>query len=281
VTIISLRYMGGGDYSVYSVNNELVFRFPKIASDDADDNYQREVALFDALRPHVAPHQIPTLLKHLPPGDHFDKPVSVYACLDGTQAAQMALNPAQKQQVAVLLGDFLSKLHAIDPAALGMESPASAPMTQQWIKQFTEIRQQVYPLLNDDEQRWFTRLYESILADADQMRPPIALTHGDFGPENVLVPDHLDYLQVVDFEDIGAGDPVGDFCIWWGEWGADFLDTMLRHYTGPVDPHFRQRIVFYYDRIPALYLNWSIRSGNPKFEQFGRALLHQRMNRRG
>ncbi len=283
LTIETLDYLGGGSASTFAVNRELIFRFPKMPAEEADERYQREVRLLKLIRARVAPHQIPTPLDRLQADDIiFQKPVYVYSFLEGTQVAKLRLNVGRQQILAALLGDFLSRLHSINLESvykLGVTRTTPADITQTWRLQYERVQKIVYPRLDEHERTWVARLYEKALADADVTLPPIVLTHGDLGAENILVPEHFNHLQVVDFEDARPFDRAVDFCLWWGERGEDFLDRMLKTYTGQPDPHFRLRLQFYFNRTPLLYLEMGVQSGNENAFQFGRDLLNQRMRR--
>lgn len=82
---------------------------------------------------------------------------------------------------------------------------------------------------------------------------------------------------MIDFEDASLYDPAVDFCIWWGDYGGEFLAEMIRHYIPDLGNHFVRRVRFHYNRIPVVYFDLGISHRNDNFIRFGRALLRDRM----
>jgi aminoglycoside phosphotransferase (APT) family kinase protein len=278
ISIHMLRYFGGGSSSTFGVNDALIFRFPKFET-DSDADFRQNRVLLETIRPRIMPHQVARPLERLPADEEiFPRPVYVYSFLEGEQIAKLHPTPQQEKALAALLGDFLSKLHGVGDVP-GVPRMTADEMRAAWFRQYEAFRQTSYPWLSAEERGWLTRMFEDFLADAGAMQPPIVLAHGDFGDENVLVPDSFQHLNVIDFEDIVFADPVGDFCLWWGERGDDFFDHMLAAYTGEIDAHFHQRMHFYFNRIPLIYFNLSLETGNEKFSAFGHDLLRERMSR--
>jgi aminoglycoside phosphotransferase (APT) family kinase protein len=192
--------------------------------------------------------------------------------------AKLAHTSQQRQTLAAHLGDFLSKLHVVKDVP-GLPRMTPADLRNSWFQLYDDFRRESYPRLSAAEQRWQMRVFEDFLVDADSMNPPITLVHGDLGDENVLVPDDFSHLNVIDFEDAAFADPVADFCLWWGEWGDDFFEAMLKVYTGEIDPFFHQRMRFYFNRIPVFYFRLSGETGSQAAFEFGLNLLRQRMSR--
>ena len=265
-----LDYLGGGSYSAFAVDQQLVVRFPKMPAEDADAIFQKEQALTGSL--DVQPHKIPKPLKRLLPDDEiFPKPVYVYSFLDGKQGTEF---PADLQ-LATQAGDFLSKLHSLTTLP-GLSQRTPMDVKQHWDEQHDYLQSQINPLLQPDEQRWLAEVFASV---EDVEPPALVVTHGDFNAENVLVPDPFNHLQVVDFEDIGLHDAAADFCLWWGDYGNKFLEVMLKAYTLPIDADFHTRMRFYYNRVPVIYFRYGIENDIPNMIRFGHDALRQRMHR--
>jgi aminoglycoside phosphotransferase (APT) family kinase protein len=73
----------------------------------------------------------------------------------------------------------------------------------------------------------------------------VATTHNDLGPEHVLVTPTGDLAGIIDWEEVGPGDPAADFA-WWLHAMPDAGQRMLPAYGGEPDRSFcdRSRIAF-------------------------------------
>ena len=281
--IHTIKYLGGGSFSCFAVNNEYVFRFPKDpnAFQEVQAHGIREAALLNAIKHRMEPHEVSRQTHALlDSSQSFHGPVFGYTFFEGVQVAQKHMHPSELPRVARLLGDFLSKLHAIELAAVypfGYEPTNAETIRQGWYQNYLANKEIVFPLLTNEEKRWMGHLYERFLDISDKVNPMIVLTHGDFGWENVLVPQSLDKLQVIDFEDVAVGSAIGDFCLWLGYFGKEFICQMLQDYYTNADEYFAEVVQFYYGRIPCFYFSWGAQSQNQAAIAFGRHLLHTTM----
>lgn len=150
------------------MNGDLVFRFPKTDPAIATRTFEFENKLVEYIRPHVTPHEIPTRLYSLSEVDaDFPGPVCGYRWFPGAQVAGLPLGQEQQQRLACLLGDFLSRLHTIDLEALyslGFERATADVIGRSWFEKYKRVRQDIIPILEPDEQRWITQLYDSFYA---------------------------------------------------------------------------------------------------------------------
>ncbi|BCL78481.1 aminoglycoside phosphotransferase family protein [Ktedonobacteria bacterium brp13] len=279
-SIEKVRYLpGGGSFSVFALNNEMVTRFPKFLTGHeefqiVEEQFQFEKLVMNAIYSLLAPHQVarPTSLLS-GPSQSFPGPVLCYELFDGTPISQLSLDHAQQRHMAALLGDFFSRLHSIDRArlaAFGFFDVEPEYLKQGWFDSFERNRQTTFQLLNDEERTWFTHLYEDFLADATAMQPRVALCHGDCTVENVMLATDHSHLQVIDWDDMQFDDPARDFCEWLGDFGEGFLHSLLDHYTLQVDPFFVQRAKFYYCRIPLLYFAMAQQYESSRFLTYAR-----------
>lgn len=281
LTVRSIRYLGGGSSSAFSINDALIAKFPKLGFEgqhygDFLELFRREKALNAVASELVLPHEIIKPLEQLPgPTSDFPGPIFLYQYFSGAEVAKGRFTPVKKNKLAALLGDFLAKLHAIETnqaVAFGLSNVSSEEIKTGWHRQYKYYRQKVFHLLKPSELQWFTALYEEFLKKTAAMKPKVVLTHGDFGPENVLVPKEFNRLQVIDFEDMALGDAATDFCVWYWHFGSRFVSRMLRNYRA-VDRDFLVRIGFYARRLPLIYFDLYEKSGNKKFLRFARELL--------
>lgn len=283
--IHGVTYLGGGSYSAFGVNGQIIYKFPKVQDDtqsfdDFQNQFEREQAILPIVAEYTKPHDILTPLDMLPPSESFRGPVFSYRMFSGEQLAKLSLQGEQRLRVARMLGDFLSKLHAIDIARFPdkyVKVVSPEELKEGWYSNYEAVKTKAFDLLTPDERAWATQHYESFLAGADRIQPQIALTHGDFGDENVLLPEEGDRLQIIDFEDVGVGAAVADFCTWLTK-GEDFVEQMLDAYTFDTDEDFMRQIKFYFGRLPFIYFSFAVDSGNKSFIDFGRQKLEKTRN---
>jgi aminoglycoside phosphotransferase (APT) family kinase protein len=279
-----IMYLGGGSSSAFSVDDRLVVKFPKLGHqhqryDHFVKQFAREQALYKSLSARVSPDEVVTPIAMIArPWLGFSGPIFTYKYLAGTQVAKMELASKQKRRLAHLLGRFLTKLHSIRKINIpGIPKITPESIRLGWNEQYETVKRDVMPLLNRTERNWMAGLYDSYLSGAGMHPPRVVFSHGDFGAENVLVPKRFDRLQVIDFENVCWGDPVGDFCVWYQSYGEKFLEDMLTSYGGRIDKHFGARVRFYAGRLPVVYFGLYKKSGNRNFLAYARRYLGQVM----
>jgi aminoglycoside phosphotransferase (APT) family kinase protein len=282
--IVDVHYLpGGGSFSVFSLNNEKVARFPKFVTGQeeasiVEEQFHFEQRVLNAIHPFLAPHQISQPLSMLTgPSESFLGPVLLYAWLEGVPINRLAIAANQRLQLSSLLGDFFSRLHSIDRTLLssfGFVDVLPERLKQDWFSGFERHRRTTFQLLTEEERRWYTRLFEDFLMDVEYMQPHISFCHGDCTPGNVLLVSEHTHLQVIDWDDMTIGDTARDLCRWLGSFGEDFLHAILEHYTIPVDACFIKRVKFYYCRTPLLYFSMAQQFESTPFLDFARQELH-------
>jgi aminoglycoside 2''-phosphotransferase len=77
--------------------------------------------------------------------------------------------------------------------------------------------------------------------------------HNDLGGEHILFDEKTGKIGVIDFSDREFGDPAFDFT---GmiEFGEDFTQKVMDHYTGQKDKGFLYRAKMYFKRIPLMLM---------------------------
>lgn len=277
--IREFAYMGGGDYSVFETNNEFVFRFPKLNIDESRRIPGFEDYLFGIVRPALLPHEIPEKIFTIE-SEEFKIPGPIYG-YKKFQGKLISGHPIKPEvELAKLLSDYLSRMHSIELKKLysiGVKSTDWKSLILRHKEDFKNIKQNILPILKDDEKEWLTEVFESFLKKTARVNPPLTFTHCDFDPSNVLIHGINEHLQILDFDDVGIYDPAIDFCPWWGEYGSDFIEEMVRTYTLSIGPAFMPRVRFYYNRIPVIYFEYGLKFDNKNFINFGHKLLSQRM----
>jgi aminoglycoside phosphotransferase (APT) family kinase protein len=117
------------------------------------------------------------------------------------------------------LGRFLYDLHAVPPEFVGLRARGADDVRVEVRAEASRLRALVDQLLSVDERSRADRAMARYLDDDDLWRFAPCLTHGDLGPEHVLVTGSGDLAGVIDWEEASVGDPAWDFAWWLHERG--------------------------------------------------------------
>jgi aminoglycoside phosphotransferase (APT) family kinase protein len=90
------------------------------------------------------------------------------------------------------------------------------------------------------------------------------VTHGDLGPEHVLVAEGGDLVGVLDWEETAVGDPVADFA-WWLHEMPEAGERVLATYGGAPDASFRIRARYAYALMPWHEVDYGIATDQESF----------------
>jgi aminoglycoside phosphotransferase (APT) family kinase protein len=140
--------------------------------------------------------------------DVIGAPFYVMAHVDGVVLRSPAgVGPATAHRCGALLVDLLARLHAIDPAAVGLADFGRPDgflhrQVRRWHRQWEGSRTRELPLLEAVTERLLAGVPES---------PPPAIVHGDYRLDNVMfTPDMARIAAVMDWEMATLGDPLTD-----------------------------------------------------------------------
>ncbi len=232
----------GWDNDVLILDDRLVFRFPKRAEYKA--RFKSEVALLAELLPRL-PLAVPDYI-YLPDGLSFGgyEKIPGRELLPGDIAA---MDRVALGQITAQLGQFLTALHEMPVDIVktcGFKEEADgywwSPKNARRI--LPKIQNRVFPKLTDAERTWIEAQFEAYLAlDFDI---PTTVIHQDINDDHIFFdPDKNQLTGVIDFADIGFGDPAFDFAELW-YYGGQFVEDVLAHYGGAVDEDFLARSKF-------------------------------------
>jgi aminoglycoside phosphotransferase (APT) family kinase protein len=118
------------------------------------------------------------------------------------------LTPVERRAVYEAQTDTLARLHAFDPAAIGLGDYGKAGnyfarQVGRWTKQYRASETESVPAMD----RLIAFLPESLPAEG-----PSRIVHGDFRLDNmILAPDRAEVRAVLDWELSTLGDPMADF----------------------------------------------------------------------
>lgn len=235
------RLLGEGtDFRVFERPNGRLLRVPK--SPAVAHKMTREVAQLSALR-RLLPIAVPDASLEI-----CDGVSSIgYPRLPGEPADRVLLDAAATRRLATEVASFLACLHATAPTALGAVevSPCAedfGPRTRlDWVRR--EVGSlSALPTALAQRCEQFLAGERGVPAD-----PPRAacLIHADLEAEHLLIdPATGGLTAVLDWSDLGLGDPARDLGGVWTHFGYEFLDILLEAYGPGADPDLAERTRF-------------------------------------
>ena len=242
------RLLGEGwDNAVWLVGADLAFRFPRRAV--AVPLLERELAVL----PHIAgrlPLPIPLPLYAGRPTPAFPWPFVGYRLVAGRELAQSRLEDAQLARLARPLGLFLrelhtEELHASFRATLPFDPNKRAdmrvrdPLARARLAEVERLGLWTIPPLADE-----------LLGKARSLPPSrtARLIHGDLHAQHILVDDRARPAGIIDWGDVGIGDPAIDLQLYWSVLPPEGRDAFAAAY-GPIPAESLLRA-----RVLALFL---------------------------
>jgi aminoglycoside phosphotransferase (APT) family kinase protein len=160
------------------------------------------------------------------------------------------LPPAASTAVADQVGRFLQQLHAFSPAALPVAVPPLDVLSR-YRSRRTEIEARVLPALPPTCARRCLQLLDGFHPSRRRR-----LLHGDLYQQHMLLdPRTLSLVGIIDFGDLGTGDPDSDLRTILDDLGPDFLRAVLR-----TEPRERARQRFERARVYCVWdaLDWQL-----------------------
>ncbi len=202
----------GTDNALYRLGNDMVVRLPRI--DWAVENVDKEFKWLPRLAPHL-PVSIPSPLAKGTPTAEYPWPWAVYHWLEGSNPIVGQISDPELLTQDLIA--FILALHKIDLQD-GPVSNRGVPLEQQDI----ETRKALKQLDGMIDVQAAAALWEAALRAPKWSKPPVWV-HGDLSPGNLLIQN--DRLSaVIDFGNLGVGDPACDLIIAW-----NLLPAHMRH----------------------------------------------------
>ncbi len=218
---LTARLVAGGrsnlTYVIADGQSQWVLRRPPLGHvlETAHD-MAREYRVMSALDGTDVP--VPHMVTLCTDPEVLGTPFYVMSFVDGTvhrTEEQLArVSPAEAEQLADDLVDVLARLHAVDPAAVGLADLGRPDgylerQVRRWGKQLVSSRSREVPGLDALGAR---------LAEAVPVSRRSGLVHGDYKLDNVVVAGNGGIVAVLDWEMATLGDPLMDLVNvvgWW------------------------------------------------------------------
>ncbi len=190
----------GSDHVIYRLGEELSVRIPRHAG--AITQARKEAEWLPRLAPHL-PLAVPVPVEVGEPDFGYPWQWAVSRWLDGEVATVEALSGSH--EAAVALAEFLTALHRFD--AETTEDLTGQPLSTR----DTVTRSAITKAGDAFDTAAMGELWEAALAAPDWDRPPVWF-HGDFHTGNLLTTQGR-LSAVIDFGELGTGDPARDLII--------------------------------------------------------------------
>lgn len=240
---VSLEFIGEGwDNTVYRVNHDYAFRFPRRQM--GANLVEVEQKVLPALY-HRLPLPIPKPLFFGKPATDYPWQFLGYNFLQGHSTCSAQLTMQQREKYAIPIAHFLKKLHAIDeqeahklgakPGQLGkLDVPFRSEQAQQNIGKIKALK------LFDHCDALF-----EILENLKDLRDTgkKTLVHGDFYARHLLLDESYQLSGVIDWGDVYIGNPAVDLQIVFSFLPQTAHQTFFNIY-GPTNLQTRQLAFF-------------------------------------
>lgn len=239
----------------FDVNGEWIVQLPR--NEYAAGRLRMQATLLPELAREVsALVPVPELVAE-------DPPAIAYRRLDGAPAAA-AIDGLWPER----LGRFLYDLHSVLPELVGMRAATPASVRDAERAAWADLRAEIASHVPAVDLASLDGLLAALLDDDAMWAFAPVLTHGDLGPEHVLVGPRGDLVGVIDWEEAGIGDPVADFAWWLHEMPAVGARA-LAAYGGASDRRFRERARLRWALMPWHEVHHGITSGHAAFVRSG------------
>ncbi|MCK6208374.1 MULTISPECIES: aminoglycoside phosphotransferase family protein [Bacillus] len=250
----------GWDNDIVIINESLVFRFPK--SENVISKVEAEGKLL-----HLLKKKHPIL--QLPDYEYLYQNQMLrcvrYDYLEGRMLGDISMDSFKNnKENARLLGDFLTKLHSIDPAEADTMNLKTLHTLEYWEALHSSVREEILPYLKDREKDLINRIFRDFLEEFPGYSIKKSIIHGDLTASNIIYSEKKGRISaVIDFTDAQLGDPAFDFAgIYWA-YGENFTREVLSWYqTNESADALFKRVQSFYGLQPIFHeLLYDVRNG--------------------
>jgi aminoglycoside 2''-phosphotransferase len=227
----------------FLVGCELVFRFPK--DRQAGELIEREILLLPKLTPRLR-LRIPgyELIGRM---KECGLPFVAYRLISGeplTAEEFARLSAASRERVLTELGGFLSDLHAIPFEVFRGSGCGADDLGTAARGEIRRCRELIYPMIDGKTRDRIEQTFTTYLDAVDRADP--VLIHTDLNPEHILFSADGGRLSgIIDFGSVVTGEPDYDFWCPYRDYGAQFVEGLLRHYPHPRPDSLAWKLPFY------------------------------------
>jgi aminoglycoside 2''-phosphotransferase len=239
-----LSVLGSGFSSVaVETAGGIVFRIAQVA--DAGARYVKEWQHLAALKPYL-PIAIPELGWYLAESRDFPNGIIGYQKLPGVPLEPDNLRTlAEAKQIVDQIAAIILALHRIPPTVALLRDDFEA-RHREWVEQRDVVLPALRTALEPDEYQAVVDWWDEFLVDEVMREYHPVLQHGDLWFGNMLVegPQSTQIVGLVDFENLGMGDPALDFVpqLYLGQTFFNLVVEAYRAAGGNLDANFDHRL---------------------------------------
>ena len=222
---------------VFDVNDAWIFRFVR-------NPESTQIAIEKDFLPSFAkqspvPIPTPVILKEKEDTTSFQ--YLVYPKLQGERLSQQRLDGfrlGELERLSKSLAKFLSTLHQSK-----FKHPNLLAHPYGGADFWHDLWPAVSPLLSKKTKEKAFAYFSETITTLAQFPEVQTLTHSDLGPNNMLLDVNNNQLAgIIDFGDIALADPAIDFSSFYRNFGRQFVENILLHYSAPTQDNFMLRV---------------------------------------
>ena len=190
---------------------------------------------------------------------------ALHRLIEGAPLKRSMLVSGRRRRLARQLGAFLARLHAFPPERAG---ELGLKDIDPWEQGYRPLFDFCAPLVGPASRRWLASTAECFHTEGGVIGAPRVLVHGGGGGEHLQLTDDVDLSGVIDFGDAMVADRALDIAGIQLLCGTPFMDEVLEHYEGEIDPHLRRRAQFYVDVIAPYQVRYGdlVRDGQKRID---------------
>lgn len=241
----------GWDNDIIIINNDIVLRLPK--SEELLSKILDEVKLLNCLRRKHPLLKVPDYrLVYIK-----DKIKGVkYTFIEGKSLTECGIhNLSNNSKNAKLIGDFLSKLHSINPSELKDSNVQQIHTLNYWENLFLLTKKNIFPYLNSEQKNEITEFFTEFIYSYPSLSYKNCIIHGDLTASNIIYNEGKELVDgIIDFTDSQIGDPAFDFAGLYWTYGPKFTKEVLSFYdTSETKDTIYSRVSNFYGLQPVFH----------------------------
>jgi aminoglycoside phosphotransferase (APT) family kinase protein len=265
LTLVPVR-SSGTDNALFRLGDQYVVRIPRIewSPGSVTNGINKESLWVPQLARHLKTPVSEPVFKGSP-NDIFPWPWSITKWHDGHNPDFEKKN--EYEQLAIDLACFLNELHNISLPQTGPFSRRGVPLNNL----DRETKKALKALEDDMDTRPLAFLWGELSNTPGWNKPPVWM-HGDLLPGNILIQNNR-LSAVIDFADVGLGDPACDLVVAWCLFNAHSRAIFRKHLIN-VDEHTWQRGQGWALSIALIILPY-YKNTNPVLTSVARRIIEQ------
>jgi aminoglycoside 2''-phosphotransferase len=241
---------GGWTCDTYRAGDSWIVQLPRTRY--AEERLRRQIEVLPELAGEVS-SAVP-----MPELASLDPVCMAYRAIEGVPCVELGAAGIWPER----LGRFLYDLHMAPPEFLGMRVTTARAVRDDLRERWMRLRELASPYLTGEGARAVHASIEGIFDDDAAWAFAPCVTHGDLVPEHVLVTPSGDLSGVIDWEEIGVGDPAWDFA-WFVHAMPSEGERALAAYGGQPDAGFAIRAALSFALMPLHELEHGVETDRP------------------